>query len=744
MPSRVGPFIGSKVLSITGAGETITFRAPEGVRETCLIHVMNAGSLPDTLLAQGDSGDSQFVVRYYANAGTTAKPAAGAEITSQVIGGTWPLNLAAGGSGDLIAEVITIGNTPRNTIKSIAVTWHSQHDPTRQDTVGLTAMATDSKNTVFVTTGADSGDGSLRAALLWAQTHKGTTIEFEVPQGDPHFVTEVNFPVLHLHPATPLPALTGAGTIIDGVSQAEFEGFIGSSPLPAVYLEGDEVTNYQQGGFNALTGSNGLLVQAANCQVRGLTIEEFSQGVNITGAAAAGTTVQGCHFQGNYYAGVKIDSNASHSLIGGATAVQRNIFRAETIAGKTYGEAGVLITGEAHDNLVQGNFIGTSDSGEKSTGSLGLQTAGIVVASGLHNAIGGTLAGQGNVIGGSVGGNSPGSGIEIGTPAVTIQGNWIGCTAGLSGPVTANPNGYGIFFSGGGSGSQVGAASGLPNVISGNQLDGIRLAASLTNIILVNNTIGLSPDGATALPNLGNGIASSATSVGILGNHLSGNNAFGIFLAGGVNPLATQDLIRSNVIGLGRDGSTQPNGLGGIELRNVTGVKIGDGTAGSANLITKNLGAGIGVDGSYPGNSFRVNEIFDNEEPGIDLRPAGGESDPATPNDPGDADALQNYPVITSVTRSGKSFIVKFDFDARPNTKYAFDLYLNLASSDASRKGGKIFLRTLQVTTRTSGHVAPAVTILDGSKFSGVVLTATATNLGLQTTSEYSNAVAIP
>ncbi|MDB6139084.1 MAG: hypothetical protein JWO94_2156, partial [Verrucomicrobiaceae bacterium] len=78
-------------------------------------------------------------------------------------------------------------------------------------------------------------------------------------------------------------------------------------------------------------------------------------------------------------------------------------------------------------------------------------------------------------------------------------------------------------------------------------------------------------------------------------------------------------------------------------------------------------------------------------------------------------------------------------------TKYAIDVYLSPAGSDASRKGGKTFLKTLSVTTpKTSGHVMPVLTITDSSKSVGQIVTATATNLTALTTSEYSNSVAIP
>ena len=125
-------------------------------------------------------------------------------------------------------------------------------------------------------------------------------------------------------------------------------------------------------GSQAGTG-DGLLITAPNVTVRGLDINDFSQGagIHITGTGATGDWIYG-NFLGtdptgtlaapNDY-GVEIDGGASGNLIGTNgdginDAAERNL-----ISGNRF--AGVWINGQGTDgNAVAGNFIGTSVTGD--------------------------------------------------------------------------------------------------------------------------------------------------------------------------------------------------------------------------------------------------------------------------------------------------------------------------------------------------------------------------------------------
>ncbi|HZN04198.1 MAG TPA: FG-GAP-like repeat-containing protein, partial [Candidatus Polarisedimenticolia bacterium] len=169
--------------------------------------------------------------------------------------------------------------------------------------------------TYTVTTIANSGPGSLRDAILSANTNAGAdTIDFNIsPSAN-----------LTIVPATPLPEVTDPVTI-DATTQPGYPGtpiveIDGSGPLPP--------------------GTNGLVVRAGQSVVRGLVIHGFSgSGVlldgaghnivegNFIGVDAAGTTAIG-----NQDSGVVIrDSHLN--TIGGTAAPARNVLSGNAQAG---------------------------------------------------------------------------------------------------------------------------------------------------------------------------------------------------------------------------------------------------------------------------------------------------------------------------------------------------------------------------------------------------------------------------
>src|SRR2546428_4368065 len=88
-------------------------------------------------------------------------------------------------------------------------------------TILLTMAATRVSATTFtVTNTADSGVGSLRDALTSAQNCTGSphTIAFNVPSGS------LTGGVAIMTPASALPAITCAGTTVDGTTQTANQG----------------------------------------------------------------------------------------------------------------------------------------------------------------------------------------------------------------------------------------------------------------------------------------------------------------------------------------------------------------------------------------------------------------------------------------------------------------------------------------------------------------------------------------
>ena len=79
----------------------------------------------------------------------------------------------------------------------------------------------------------------------------------------------------------------------------------------------------------------------------------------------------------------------------------------------------------AADNIIQGNYIGTDETGMVALGNGG---HGILVSGTgtSNNVIGGTVSGERNIIAGSIGSSIR---LDTGTAGTTVQGNYIGVNA---------------------------------------------------------------------------------------------------------------------------------------------------------------------------------------------------------------------------------------------------------------------------------------------------------------------------
>jgi hypothetical protein len=210
----------------------------------------------------------------------------------------------------------------------------------------------------------DSGPGSLRQALLSANSHAGAdAIKFAIGTG-----------AQTIAPITPLPPLTGP-TNIAGNTQPGFAG------LPLIELS----------GAGAGSGADGLVFKAGGSVVRGLVINGFSgTGVRLQ---ADGCSVLGC-FVGTNLAGDAVAANgigvaltpgSAANKVGNATAGLGNV-----ISGNT--GPGVFIAGRgATGNRVLGNRIGTNAAG---TSALANGTDGVYIGLGaVANVVGGTTTG---------------------------------------------------------------------------------------------------------------------------------------------------------------------------------------------------------------------------------------------------------------------------------------------------------------------------------------------------------------
>lgn len=237
------------------------------------------------------------------------------------------------------------------TIVAMAVAW-----------AGLTGSA--GAATFSVTSTADSGAGSLRQALLDVAGNCGTgphTIAFNINGAGPHSIT----------PATALPALSCAATVLDGYTQPQ-----NTSAAPAsVNLDTGATNNANLLVIlngSGCTGCNGLTISGTDVIVRGLSIHSFSgAGIEIADGANFATV------EGNYIGtdpggmtalgngdGVRIN-NANNVTIGGSNVSKRNLITANTDAG--IDAPGSTIAGL----IIRNNQIGGNRSGGTAIGNGG-------------------------------------------------------------------------------------------------------------------------------------------------------------------------------------------------------------------------------------------------------------------------------------------------------------------------------------------------------------------------------------
>jgi hypothetical protein len=282
------------------------------------------------------------------------------------------------------------------------------------------------------------------------------------------------------------------------------------------------------------------------------------------------------------------------------------------------------------------------------------------------------------------------------------------------------------------------------NVISGNTGEGVKIdGAAATGNVIEGNFVGTNAAGSAALGNAASGIyIRRAPGNSIVGNVVSGNNGFaGIAICGsadfcgGANDgtpgnNASGNIVNGNRVGTDAAGLAPLGNAGvGVNIENAPMTTVGG--TGAGNVITSNA-VGVAVVGPQSADSrILQNSIHANAGLGIDVGGGG-----VTPNDTGDADGLQNFPVLTSVSTDGGTTTVRGTLHSQANTEFLLEFFTN-ASCDPSGNGeGQTWFATVSaVSTDGQGNLAftsgvsPALPV-------GTIVTATAT--GPSGTSEFS------
>ncbi len=364
-----------------------------------------------------------------------------------------------------------------------------------------------------VTTTVDSGPGSLRQAILDNNAAPGpNVIAFAIAAGG----------VQTIRPTSALPTITQP-VAIDGTTQPGYAG------TPLIVLAGGA----------AGRAATGLTINAGNSFVRGLVINGFYDGIDLSGNGGdllvgnyLGTDSTGTQAVGNRHFGLLIRSSAPDNTVGGSSPGAGNLIAGNqgpglvlrsghnqvvgnqigtdvtgTLPlGNAYGVdvtgsnntlVGNLIAANRYDgiyledtsrrNLVVGNQIGTNG-----TGTLPLGNKYGVLISGSHNTIGGTSLGAGNLISGNAA-----EGVTLFGDHNRVQGNFIGTD--LSGTLSLSNGDNGIFvqdFGNAYDNTIGGYAAGAANTIAFNGNDGVLVdaiagTAILRNAIFANGNRGI-------------------------------------------------------------------------------------------------------------------------------------------------------------------------------------------------------------------------------------------------------------
>lgn len=371
--------------------------------------------------------------------------------------------------------------------------------------------------------------------------------------------------------------------------------------------------------------------------------------------------------------GIRIVNNAINNQIGGvAEPLARNIISANQIHG-------IHFTNTGGDNFVENNWIGINAAGNAS----------------VPNQFG-----------------------------IFIDNNGTGYNMTIGGPAPGTRN----------------VISG--NSIMGIVLNGAAGQSNTARLKFEGNYVGLSPDGNNIIANA-DGIGLSSTSFITVGgscagcgNYISGNTGFGIGEDGTTNDI----IIYQNTVGLTPSGIPAPN-LNGLDLTGTAGqFTIGGTNPGEGNEIAQNTEDGIKITGSVTAADISGNSIHNNGQLGVDIN-----NDGVTANDVGDADlgpnGVQNFPqIINAFECAGSGFTeIEYLADFEVGFTYAVQFYI----ADSDNQEGETYLGEHIVTVTAPSQIFTYVhggVIVPGTL---IVSNASQINGTNYSTSEFSPAFAV-
>ncbi len=486
------------------------------------------------------------------------------------------------------------------------------------------------------------------------------------------------------------------------------------------------------GSGNTVGGSTALDRNIVSGNTTGISIStggEFAAGSNnVVKGNYIGTDAGGTADLGNTLIGVNIFQAVTGNVIGGTAAGEGNVISGNDGNGLAF--FGNDAVGRPERNLVQGNVIGTNAAG---TADLGNTLDGILIDGGLNNCVGGAFqalvcipaSGGRNIISGN-----DNAGVEIleaGGTGNKLFGNYIGTN--VNGTAGLGNSQWGVNLEAGAANTIGSFSPDGPNVISGNNQNGVRISGSHTNNVF-GNLIGTTASGTGALGNSNQNVRiDNANNNWIIGNVIAASGDVGVRVGG----TTSGNLIQGNFIGTDASGTIPlGNASHGVHLLSAS-TTVGGSGASEGNVIAFNGGDGVFVE-SGTGNLISANAIHGNTGLGIDLGANGvtpNDISPSPPTPPHDQDTgannLQNFPVLTSVSVGGGSTTVNGTLNSTPSTSFTIEMFYTYACDASGNGEGQTLFGSVVAATDGAGNVTFGPTFA-GEIPAGRFVTATATD----------------
>ncbi|MDB5301728.1 MAG: Cna domain protein [Phycisphaerales bacterium] len=306
--------------------------------------------------------------------------------------------------------------------------------------------------------------------------------------------------------------------------------------------------------------------------------------------------------QPGYVGSPLVELNGASAGLGGVGFEIGSACKIEGLTVNGFSGIGIHVAFGADGATLQANYVGTTASGMAAWAN---GTGILVDATGVL------------VVGNLISGNSL-DGLRVTGGSARVVANFVGTD--ITGAAALGNGSVGIKIDTGAGATIGGTTPDARNVVSANGTDGILFFNAVGGLV-EGNYVGTDSSGASALPNLGNGVSvsfSSGVSIGAAvagaGNLVSANFGNGVYLSNASNCTVAGNLIGTDVTGtLVTDSTLLPLGNSGSGIyldTNSGGNTIGGSAVAARNLISGNFGNGITVQTSLPeANTIQGNYI---------------------------------------------------------------------------------------------------------------------------------------